>query len=255
MYSLDDRSRQQGAMLLELMTGLVISLMVTLSALAMLAFLQTSSAMQGEAFRLHQRVDVALQTIGQQVRQAGAIELRPSQNGATVQFSSAFDGYGGSGRAIHGEDGVDDAPDTLLISYQDSADARDCLGNQPDSAQAGVRVDSRFTLSADTLRCLGAHHSTGSQVIADRVEDFQVSYGLHVDTALGSVYRYVDATAVGPDWSVVRAVRVCLQVSSERRLQTPAAVDLRDCHGATLRSDGRIRRVATATFSLRNPPL
>lgn len=239
-------------MLLELVTGLSIGLMVTLTALGTLAFMQASSLVQGEAFRLQQKIDVAMQTIGQQLRQAGAVELQAAQNGTAVSFSNAFDGHGGAGRAVHGQDGRNGATDTLLISHQDGEDTRDCLGNRPDAEQAGIRVDSRFTVADGALRCLGAHRSTGSQAIADRVEDFQVLYGLRTDTALGPQFRFVDATGVGTQWSAVRAVRVCLQIASERSLQAPAAADLLDCHGDAIQPDGRLRRVAQATFSLRN---
>ncbi len=237
-------------MLLEMITGLLIGLMVTLAALGTLAFLQSSSAMQGETFRLQQRVDVAMQAIGQQLRQAGAVELQAVQNGTAVSFSNAFDSH-----AVRGEDGARGTSDTLMTSYQDGGDARDCLGNRPDAAQAGIRVDSRFSVAAGTLRCLGAHRATGNQTIVDRVEDFQVDYGLRTDTAAGPRFQFMDAAAVGVAWSEVRAVRVCLQIVSERNLQMPAADAQRDCQGRVLRRDGHLRRVTWATFSLRNAPL
>lgn len=249
MYNPNASRQQRGTMLLEMLTGLLIGLMVTLAALGTLAFLQSSSAMQGEAFRLQQRVDIAMQAIGQQLRQAGAIELQTARNGAAVRFSSAFDG-----EAVRGEDGARGASDTLMISYQDRGDARDCLGNRPDAAQTGIRVDSRFSVATSMLRCLGAHRATGNQTIVDRVEDFQVAYGLRTATASGPQFQFVDAAAVGTDWSEVRAVRVCLQIASERNLQMPAADAQRDCQGRALGADGYMRRVAWATFSLRSTP-
>lgn len=242
-------------MLVELMTGLLIGLMTTLTALGTLAFLQAGASLHGESFRLQQRVQVALQTIEQQVRQAGAVELQMAPDGQSVRFSRVFDGYGGSGHAVFGQDGANGAPDTLQVSHQDGAQTRDCLGNQPDDAQAGVRVDSQFSVAAGALRCLGAHRSTGNQTIVERVEDFQVMYGLQTNTALGPRFRYVDATAVGSAWPSVRAVRVCLQVAGERSLGVPAATDRIDCQGRKLREDGLMRRVAHATYTLRNLPI
>ena len=254
MSNLDARRRQRGAMLVELMTGLVTGLLVTVTALGTLAFLQSTSALQGEAFRLHQRVDIAMHTIGLQLRQAGAIDLRATQGGS-VSFSSAFDGYGGGGFAVLGEDGARNGPDTLRTSHQDGLGTRDCLGNQPDGALAGVRVDSRFTLVAGELRCLGAHPAAGSQTIVDRVEGFQVRYGLRTGTQAAPQFLYVDATGVANRWEDVRAVSVCLQVASESRHPAPAAPSLLDCQGRTLRPDGSLRRIAHATFSLRNAAL
>ena len=249
MYNPDACRPQRGAMLLEMITGLSIGLMVTLAALGTLAFLQSSSALQGEAFQLQQSIDIAMQTIGQQLRQAGAVELQPAQNGTAVRFSSAFDG-----QAVRGEDGARGSADTLMVSYQDGGDARDCLGNRPDATQAGIRVDSRFSVAAGTLRCLGAHRATGNQTIVDRVEDFQVDYGLRTEAASGPEFRFVDAAAVGTAWSQVRAVRVCLQIASERNVQMPAADAQRDCQGRALKTDGHLRRVTRSTFSLRSAP-
>lgn len=242
-------------MLVELLTGLLIGLMVTLTALGTLAFMQASTVVQSEAFRLQQKIDVAMQTIGQQLRQAGAVELQPALNGTAVSFSSAFDGHAGSGHAVYGEDGRGHAADVLLVSHQDGADTRDCLGNRPDAEQSGIRVDSRFSVAAGVLRCLGAHRGTGSQAIADRVEDFQVRYGLRTDSTSGPRFRFVDAASVGTGWADVRAVQVCLQIASERSLQPTPAANLLDCHGGTIPADGRLRRVAQATFTLRNLPL
>lgn len=255
MYAPDMRHRQHGAMLVEVMTGLVIGLMVTLTALSSLAFMQASSLVQGEAFRLQQRADVALQVIGLQLRQAGAIELQAAQNGAQVSFSNAFNGHSGGGHAVHGEDGASGAPDTLFVSHQDGVDTRDCLGNQPDTAQTGIRVDSQFSIAAGALRCLGAHHGTGNQIIVDRLEDFQVRYGLRTDSALGPQFRYVKAAAVGSAWSEVLVVHVCLQIASERGLQARQTPEMLDCQGRAIRPDGYVRRIAQAAFSLRNGPL
>lgn len=254
MCSPEARRRQRGAMLVELMTGLTIGLMVTLAALGTLAFLQTSALVQGEAFRLQQRIDIAMQTIGVQLRQAGAVELQATQDGTAVSFSNAFDGHAGSGFAVLGDEGAQGAPDTLRTSHQDGQDTRDCLGNQPDASQAGIRVDSRFTLAAGDLRCLGAHRATGSQTIVDRVEDFQVRYGMRTPGAHGPAFRYVDATAVGARWDEVGAVSICIQVASESRSQARAETERLDCQGRPLRVDGHLRRVARATFSLRNMP-
>lgn len=252
MCSPERRSHQRGAGLIELMTGLVIGLMVALAALGTLVFLQTSAQVQGEAFRLQQRIDFAVQTIGVQLRQAGAIELQAAQNGAAVSFSNAFDGHGGSGFPVIGDDGARGAPDTLRTSHQDGLDTRDCLGNQPDASQAGIRVDSRFTLARGDLRCLGAHRNTGNQTIVDRMEDFQVRYGMRMPN---QQFRYVDATEVGDRWHEVGAVSICLQAASESRHQVPTSPDRLDCQGRPLAADGYLRAVAHATFSLRNVPL
>lgn len=252
MSSPDSWQRQRGATLMELSMGLATGMLVVLAALAALALLQSSAAMQGDASRLQQKLDVALSTLGWQVRQAGAIELRSLQDGVSVSFSRAFDGYGGSGHAVSGDEGTNGRPDVLRVSYEDRIDARDCLGNRPDSALAGVRIDNRFSVSAGELRCLGAHGGTGAQVIVDGVEDFQVQYGLRSGAGPGARWAYLDAGAIAGRWSDVQAVRICLQVAGQGRHDAALGAASAGCSGAPLPADGKLRRVAHATFHLRS---
>lgn len=239
-------------MLLELIVALALGMMVVLAALGTLAFVQASATVHGDALRLQQRADVAIHTIGMQLRQAGAIELEEIDAGM-VRFSTAFDGHAGSGHAIRGENGQPGRPDTLSASRQDDGEARDCLGNRPDAQVQGVRMDSRFSVAGSSLRCLGAHAATGNQVIVDGVEDFQVLYGIRSPGPEGAQFRFVDADGVAERWNEVAAVQVCLQLRSENL--HPQASSVRNCQGADQQADGRLRRVAYATFSVRNTPL
>ncbi|KQP35750.1 PilW family protein [Pseudorhodoferax sp. Leaf274] len=236
-------------MLLELMVALGLGMGVLLAALGTLAFVQASAAVHGDALRLQQRADIALRDIGRQLRQAGAIDLMDNGDG-TVRFSSVFDGHAASGYAIQGEDGRQGKPDILSASHQDDGEARDCLGNRPDAAAQGIRMDSRFSVADGSLRCLGAHAASGSQVIVDGVEDFQVLYGIRSAGAGGTQFRFVDADGVAGHWGDVAAVQVCLQLRSESH--HPQAAGVRNCQGRDQAADGRLRRVAYATFSLRN---
>ena len=247
------RARQRGGTLIEFLTALATGMMVVLSSLAILALSQVSATLQGDASRLQQRLDVALHTIGWQLRQAGAVELRSLSGTGTVSFSQAFDGYAGSGRPLSGDDGARGRPDTLRVSHEDSADARDCLGNRPNDASAGVRVDSRFAVVAGELRCLGANANTGAQVIIDGVEDFQVRYGLRGGGVTGLRRQYVDAASVADRWSEVGAVSICLQVRGDGRHDAATTTDgALACNGSELPVDGKLRRVVRATFHLRN---
>ncbi|MFT3717933.1 PilW family protein [Pseudorhodoferax sp.] len=252
MSSTPRSDAQRGVMLLELVTALAIGMMVTLAAFGTLAFMQASAGLQGDAFRLQQRVEVALLTIGEQLQPAGAIELVETPQG-TVRFSTAFDGYAGSGHSVQGEEGAGGRPDVLAVSREDDGEARDCLGNRPDASRTGVRIDSRFTLSGDTLRCLGAHAATGSQVVADGVEDFQVHYGLRTPSDPAAPFHFVAADAVAGRWQDVGAIQVCLQVRGDGR--HPQAATVRNCRGLETPADGRLRQVAHATFALRNAAL
>nr|WP_186329872.1 PilW family protein [Variovorax boronicumulans] len=236
-------------MLLELIVALAVGMGVVLTAMGTLAFVQTSATIHGDALQLQQRADTALRTIGLQLRQSGAVELVQNTDGS-VRFSTAFEGYATSGYPVQGEDGGPRKPDTLSASYQDDGEAHDCLGNRPDAATQGIRMDSRFFVANGSLRCLGAQVASGSQVIVDGVEDFQVVYGIRSTSSGGDQFQFVDANGVADRWADVSAVQVCLQLRSEGH--HPQASGVRNCQGTDQAADGRLRRVAYATFHLRN---
>ncbi len=227
-------------------------MMVTVAAMGTLAFVQTTARVQAAALQLQQSTDAALAAIGAEVQQAGTIELVDMGDGA-VRLSTAFDGYAGSGQTIQGTQGAAGLPDTLAVSRQDDGQARDCLGNRPDASGLGKRMDSRFTLAGDTLRCLGSHAAAGSQAIASGIEDFQVLFGLRSNASGAPTYQFVDADAAAGRWHDVAAVRVCLQVRADGR--HPQAGAVRNCHGQRLPADGYLRRVTHASFWLRNAPV
>lgn len=233
-----------GATLIEMMTGLVVGLLVTMTGLAMLALLQVNASIQSDAFVLQQRGDLALQAIGAQLRQAGAIELQPAGQADAVRFSNAY-----STAAVSGDDGT---TDSLQVSHQYSQGARDCLGNEPDPEETGASVNSRFSVQSGQLRCMGSDAKAGNQVIADRVEDFQVRYGMRIASAVGPQFREEDAKSIGTRWSEVGVVRVCLQLAGDLRRRVATLPEQVDCQGRVLPTDGHLRRVVHASFSLRN---
>lgn len=238
-------------MLVELVVALAVGMMVVLAALGTLAFVQASATLHGQALQLQQRLDIAIHHIGQQLRQAGSVELADNGDG-TVRLRTTLEEHAASGYAVNGENGRAGRPDTLSASHQDDGTGRDCLGNRPDGQEQDIRLDSRFTVAGGSLRCLGTHAATGSQVIVDGVEDFQVLYGMRSNDAKDAMFQFVDADAAAGRWGEVAAVQVCLQVRSESR--HPQSTSVRNCQGGEQPSDGLLRRVAHATFSLRTAP-
>jgi type IV pilus assembly protein PilW len=241
--------RQQGRLLLELSVAMALGLGVVLAALATLAFIQTSATLHGDALQLQRRADLAMHTLGLQLHPAGSIQLVDNADGR-VRFSTAFDGYASSGQIVGGSNGRGAQPDTLTSSRGDDGETRDCLGNRPDATALGIRIDSHFSVRNGQLRCLGAHATTGAQVIVDGVEDFQVSYGLRSPGASGLAFQFVDADAVGARWPEVGAVRVCLQLHGDAH--HPNAPAVHNCQNVQQPADGRLRQTVTATFMLRN---
>lgn len=109
-------------------------------------------------------------------------------------------------------------------------------------------ITSEFYVVNGALRCKGSGHTT-PQPIIDGVERFDVMYGIG-DAGTERVVRYVTATNV-TSFDQVRTVRVCLQLAGTSR-SNPGGSYV-DCDGSSrTSSDGRLRRVYTAVFALRN---
>jgi type IV pilus assembly protein PilW len=274
------RKRQSGASIVELMVGITIGLLVVLAALGSLVYTHLSSTTMVDATRLQQKADSVFRLINAQTLQAGAIELAPTTDPATLVFSTSYTGFdplittlATNIVSVHGvdEDGVN--KDVLRISYQDNGTTalRDCLGQS--TANPGVRVDNEFTFLAasNEIRCKGAAVGATAQPILDGAEDFQVTYGIRT-VALGTKvenFQFLTAAQVnalppinddivnnGGDnapWARISAINVCLQLRGDTQGNPqPGMPAINDCTGTPIPNDGRLRRVFNRTFSLRN---
>jgi len=282
-------SLQRGLSLMELMIGITIGLLVVVAALGSLSFTQVTATSVGDSARLQQKANNAFRSIGFQTRQAGAIEFTTSAGTGMLQFSSTFDGFGGTGGiaaplAVTGVDGGGGATDRLRVSYQDNGVTRDCQGNLP-VATAGVRVDNEFYVgtgvNAGKLMCRGANDFSplvDGQAIIDGVEDFQVMYNARSVTTraisaklaaasgaasaprvpdVASYQQYGAASApfnpalvpVG-EVPIGWSVTVCLQLRGDFVTDAPRGGSIAGCSGPVA-ADGRIRRVFRNTYGLR----
>jgi type IV pilus assembly protein PilW len=262
-------SVQLGLSLVELLVGITIGLFVVIAALGSLAFTQVASTSVGDSARLQQKADSVFRTMGFQVRQAGGVEVIWGASGV-VQYDTSFTGYGGSGDYIQGDEGASGAPDKLRLSYQDNGVVRDCLGNNG----SGGRLDIEFWVDAGRLKCKG---TTGAgEVIADGVEDFQVTYGSRIVRAapVPQAAVLVASGAAGPpiprvaevaDYQqfkadvapfkvapYVQSVTVCLRLRGDLASDSSRIASVAGCDGVAVAADGYIRRVFRNTFSVRS---
>ena len=86
----------------------------------------------------------------------------------------------------------------------------------------------RFDATKNELRCGG--NGASDQPIVQNVADFQVRYLLQdnsnpADTRI----QYVDASAVGSNWSRVQAVEVCLVLYGSEPIDMPAGSTYTGC--------------------------
>jgi len=260
-------ARHAGFTLVEFLVALVIGSVVVLAAVASMLGTRTAAMAGDDVHVLNQSSALAFRMLGQQIRQAGYTPLDATQplyyfnvnadKDTLLKNEPAF-------FAIKGEESKSGSGnDTLKVGYAPSPDYfKDCLGQRAKSA-AGVTYDaahpadpenvrlitSEFAVENGTLRCRGSGNAA-PQPLIDGVERFDVMYGVSAGAGNEAVVRYVTAAGV-ENFNRVRTVRVCLQLAGNSS-SNPGG-DYTDCDGAAKTTrDGKLRRVYTAVFALRN---
>jgi type IV pilus assembly protein PilW len=258
--------RQAGFTLVEILVALIIGMLVVLAAMASMLGTRSTAATGDDVNVLHQSSALAFRLLGQQIRQAGYFPIDATgplyyfdvNAGTKLDSEPAF-------FAIKGQEAAaGSVNDTLKVGFAPNPDFfHDCLGQvakDKDSGGAAYKpaspadpanvrlITSEFYVVNGALRCKGSGHTT-PQPIIDGVERFDVMYGIG-DAGTERVVRYVTATNV-TSFDQVRTVRVCLQLAGTSR-SNPGGSYV-DCDGSSrTSSDGRLRRVYTAVFALRN---
>lgn len=260
-------ARQAGFTLIEFLVALVIGSLVVLAAVASMLGTRTSAMTGDDVHVLTQSSALAFRMLSQQIRQAGYTPVDATEPLYYFNIKADKDTLLTSEPAffaIKGEESKDGTGnDRLKIGYAPSPDYfKDCLG-QGAKSKAGDAYDaanpadpenvrlitSEFSVVGGTLRCRGSGN-TASQPLIDGVERFDVMYGVSAGAGNEAVARYVTAAGV-EDFNRVRTVRVCLQLAGNSR-SNPGG-DYTDCDGAAKTTrDGKLRRVYTAVFALRN---
>lgn len=244
----------RGAVLVETLIGITLGLLVVAAAVGAVSATLAAAAAGRDAADLQQRADLALLLIGNRVRQASVVRLKPFGDG--LRFDSEFGGWQGDGSAIGGSDGGSkdgvEKPDTLQLSAPPGDAERDCLGNNPDSDN---HLDAAFSIRPETgngnrkaLYCDPQGADGKPQAMVAGVDDLQVLYGILGPT--GGL-RYVNAGALTPATPVL-SVSVCLQLSGDL---PQGATGARDCRGNAIppeTSAGRRVLLARGVFKVRS---
>lgn len=271
-------ARQQGVTLIELMVGIAIGLMVVAVALVALMTSRGITGTVSEATSMQQQAAYAFRVIGQQIRQAGSIELNlnPSivltpASGANAAMSPvAFDAPDPTGarppfvRASSTLTGAT-TPLSVTVGYQNYTEAtvaatdtsllRDCLGQNPALAASGSLgatpvLTSKFErdTTKNELLCTGAG-SSGKQALIGNVTDMQVRY---VEQATGTTtLKYLPSSPLPSNWNNIYAIEVCLELTGTEQVPTSGAT-YKNCSGTDTSYGDRLKMVFRNVYQIRS---
>lgn len=233
------RSRQAGMTLLELMVAMFLGLLVIGMGLSTILLSRTLSATTSDISGLQQQAAFAFRVMGQQIRQAGSLELDPGIVSVPADRVAFLVEYDSISDIISGTDNPTDSAylkvgyrnyDETLVNpaggVQVASQLRDCLG------EGGIGVDlieSRFQFKAaggggdatGQLVCTGSGAAPVGQEIIRNVADFQVRYLLQSNAATSQPQmQRVKASELGSalNWSRVVGVEVCLDMVGDERI-------------------------------------
>lgn len=232
------RQRQHGVTLIELMVGITIGLLTIAVAMGALMVSRGVSGTVTDASHMQQQASYAFRVLGQQLRQAGSMQLDLAVNKGAgeaifaedmVAFTPNPKIYSANFNvapdipAVLGNDNPVNSEYKLTLAYQNYQEAnfpagvnlsffRDCLGagGNPPSPPANPSVvppiiQSKFVLdkAENELHCAGLNDKP--QPIIKNVADFQVRYLIQSsDTATAGLptIQYVNAAGV-PDYAEI----------------------------------------------------
>lgn len=241
------RRRERGMSLIELLAGLVVGMLVVMSALGTLLLSREAAGRVADLSQLQQQGAYALHVIGLQFRQAGGIEVRRDNATGLHAFGPSRAQAAGTEFAVFGVEGKGAKADKVSVAFAAGTWAKapgqfDCGGS---GVLAGERVDATFEVDAKgQLSCTGMR----KQPVIRDVADFQIQY--RVDT--GSGIRIMDAHEIEAlkHWGAVTAIEVCLDLQGvekgpDLRLAYPG------CSGRDRPGNGRTNLVFRNVFGLR----
>lgn len=243
---------QRGVSLVELMVGITIGLLVVAVAMGSLMVSSGISGTVSDASSIQQQAAYAMRVIGLQLRQAGSLYLNPNPTNAaagneymaTVAFETTAPASSASSNSFDpATDTLNSASGALTVGYRRYKDAvftdaaaqslaRNCVGG-PANSSDDQRVESIFQLNGTELQCSG--NGTAAQSIIQNIANFQMRYLIQdVTTTPGDPkIKYVNAAAVGTEWSKVQGVEVCLVLYGSESIDMPAGSSYTDCDGTT----------------------
>lgn len=263
--------RQQGVTLVELMVGVTIGMLVVAVAMGAVFISRGASTTVSEAAQLQQQASYAFRVLGQQIRQAGSLELdldAETNQGTSTTLSAGtkvafLEDYDQWSEIINGVETPDSTQFALTVGHQNYAELlgntagdvgsqfRDCLGaGGTPTGGAYPSIISRFSVRNQALVCSGT--AGQAQPIIQNVADFQVRYFIQSGAATGNPRIARVAASAVTDWADVVAVEVCLDMVGTQVSDVPNDSRYRNCQDQSAPYGDRIHQVYRNVFQLRS---
>lgn len=273
--------RQSGVTLVELMLGIAIGLMIVAVATIALITSRGITSTVSEVASMQQQASYAFRVIGQQIRQAGSIELNLNPNIANLPASEtnfamtpvAFDAPDPSNkrppfvRAINTLTGTS-APLSFTVGYQNyteivthnsttatSSLLRDCLGQNSALSTNGSLENTPILRSKferdnekNELQCSGAGNS-GKQAIIGNVTDMQLRYAAQIPGSTNTKYQL--ANPAPSNWDNIYAIEVCLELTGTESIPTSNAT-YKNCSGIDTPYGDRLKMIFKNLYQIRS---
>ena len=261
---------QRGVTLIELMVGISIGLLTVMVALAALMTSRGITGTISEASTLQQQAAYAFRIIGQQIRQAGSVELNlafgkndPSLTADYLDKVAFVPNENRKSATIKGNDTPEAEANefALEIAYQNYAESlvddkkyifHNCLGQQAKSTD--TLIESKFVFDSvdGELECESRENK---QPIIENVADLQIMY--LVQDKISSVQGYptikkLKAADIASDaWDTVFGVVVCLELTGKEKIDT-AGAKYTNCKGEKKDRDNKLRMIFQNNFQIRS---
>ena len=279
---------QNGVTLVELMVGISIGLLTVVASLGALMASRGISGSVSEASSLQQQAAYAFRVMGQQIRQAGGIELNLDPDFAKIGASGvspelspvAFDPpdpagvkpyFNRTSSTVTGKDSPSTSEYNFTVGYQNytediksatgttlESQLRDCLGNNSKTNPPPVLL-SKFKLKDSAnpqdkkeLICAGADNVP--QAIIQNVVDMVIWYTVQDNSSGTSKMNRVNAAGVEATtnkWAGVYAVEVCLELEGSEVIDT-ASTSYKNCNDVSTLRGNHLKMVFRNVFQIRS---
>lgn len=274
-------THQRGVTLIEVLVGMFLGLLVIGVALGSLLVSRGFTAATTDTSYLQQQAALAFRIIGQQIRQAGSLQLdldvaeRNKTAGRTIGAATPVGfvvGYGGYNQILRGKDNPGSGEYLLEVGYENYAEPsssvnssgaghtlfRDCLGQggnvRGGAATTNVLTSSfKFDATNGALQCAGLDKNSPQDIIRN-VADFRVSYFVQRDPISNPQIEAgrTAASLLPADWANVVALEVCLDMVGSVNTDIPTTMTYTGCDGQQKAYGGRTHMVYRNVYNIRS---